>query len=107
MLHPLDGCWAKIDRANHHIENLESEIAAFFDAHPYRVAGAARRVSAGSDRKSVVQGKRAVNFGGSAVEVINHLRSSLDHLIWALAIKQVGTPPNPRIQLPIYKNGIS
>ena len=25
---PLDGCWAKIERANENIKNLETEIAA-------------------------------------------------------------------------------
>jgi hypothetical protein len=32
MSHPLDGCWAKIERANENIKNLETEITAF--VHP-------------------------------------------------------------------------
>ena len=32
MSHPLDGCWAKIERANENIKSLETEITAF--VHP-------------------------------------------------------------------------
>jgi hypothetical protein len=34
MSHPLDGCWAKIERANENIKNLEAEIAAFVQPDP-------------------------------------------------------------------------
>jgi len=35
----LDGCWAKIDRANENIKNLEAEITAFIQPDPYIVSG--------------------------------------------------------------------
>jgi hypothetical protein len=37
MSHPLDGCWAKIDRANENIEKLRSEIVAFARSDDYRI----------------------------------------------------------------------
>lgn len=104
MSHPLDGCWAKIDRANQHIKNLESEIAAFFDGHPYRVVGQFNNNMTEYIFTSFGPPPAPLNFAVVTGEVIHQLRSSLDHLIWALAVKHVGTPPNPRIQFPIYKD---
>lgn len=39
MSYPLDGCWAKIERANENIKNLEAEISALFHPDPYIIAG--------------------------------------------------------------------
>jgi hypothetical protein len=37
MSHPLDGCWAKIERANENIKNLAAELSAFTDTSRYMI----------------------------------------------------------------------
>ncbi len=101
MAHLLDGCWAKIERASESITNLESEIQRWAQSDP-----PPHRIVRGLNHK-----KRAYTFTAFcspvplrisvlAGEIVHHLRSSLDHLIWALAIKR-HTNPSFRIQFPI------
>src|SRR5437879_11894927 len=83
MTHPLDSCRVKIQRANEHIYNLNSEIRAFLDSSyavirnhntdsgqiEYRVRNVAQRYT--GDKVAAIAG-----------EVVHHLRSSFDHLAW-------------------------
>jgi hypothetical protein len=95
----LDGCWAKIERANENINNLAAEITAL--THPNRYI-----VIRHFDRQAkemvfwalpqIIPLRLSVLAG----EIVHHLRSSLDHVVWALACKG-RTKPNFRIQFPI------
>lgn len=100
MTHPLDGCWAKIDRAEESIKILEGEAAAFFatDPAPIKVVKEHR----GLEYVFVAYGDPQVplRFAVLAGEIIHHLRSSLDHLVHALVIKS-GNVPTRRHQFPI------
>jgi hypothetical protein len=99
MSHPLDGCWAKIKRANENIKNLEAEIAAFTHTDNYIII---RHI----DHKAMECTFAAIpqtiplRFSVLVGEIIHHLRSSLDHLIWALVLKRHPNP-NVRVQFPV------
>lgn len=99
MSHPLDGCWAKIERANENIKNLEAEIAAFVQPDPYIIAG---NVDHQTKECTFVAHAKAIplRFSVLAGEIIHHLRSSLDHLIWALVLQR-HTSPDFKVQFPI------
>src|SRR6202043_4064084 len=82
---PLDGCWAKIDRANENITNLQAAIAARFQ--PYIIAG---NVNHETKECVFVANAKTIPLRLSVLagEIIHHLRSSLDHLICALVLQQ-------------------
>src|ERR1700694_3709013 len=91
MSHPLDGRWAKIERANENIKNLEAEISAFVQPDPYTIAG---NVNHQTKECTFVANAKTIPLKFSVLvgEIIHHLRSSLDHLIWALALQRHATP---------------
>src|SRR5213594_1504031 len=83
MTHPLDSCRVKIQRANEHIYNLNSEIRAFLDSS-YAVI---RNHNTDSGQieyrvRNVAQRYTGDKFAAIAGEVVHHLRSSFDHLSW-------------------------
>lgn len=102
MTHPLDGCWAKFQRAKENIDNLHREITDFLhsDPAPYKIVG--RHQNNGLEYGFVAFGNPQVplRFAVLAGEIIHHLRSSLDHLIYALVI-QNGESPTNKNQFPI------
>jgi hypothetical protein len=91
MSPPLDGCWAKIERANENIKNLEAEISTFVQPDPYIIAG---NVNHETKECIFVANAKTIplRFSVLAGETIHHLRSSLDHLIWALALRRHAAP---------------
>jgi hypothetical protein len=95
----LDGCWAKIERANENIKNLEAEVAAFTHSDHYIVIRHFDRQAKEMVFRAQPQAIPS-RFSVLAGEIVHHLRSSLDHVVWALARKR---HPNPtfRIQFPI------
>jgi hypothetical protein len=101
MSSPLYGCWAKIERASENIKNLEAEIAAFVQPDPYIVAG---NVNHQTKECTFVANAKIIPLRFSVLtgEIIHHLRSSLDHLIWALALQSHDTP-HPNIAFPICR----
>jgi hypothetical protein len=80
--HPFAGIAEKLNRSNENIRNLESEIAAFFDESKYPLLS--------DDNKKVIpealeyHRSRQIpsRFGILSGEVVHHLRSCLDHLVW-------------------------
>ncbi len=100
MPHLLDGCWAKLERAEESIKVIDREATAFFstDPPPFRVA----REHRDRDYVFLASGDPEVplRFPVLAGEIVHHLRSSLDHLVHALVIKG-GHTPTRRHQFPI------
>ena len=83
-----EGCWAKIERAEEHIQNLKAEIDAFFlsDPKPYRIVREAE--DEGRSYRWIGFEDRALplRFAVITGEIIHHLRSSLDHLVVAMVL---------------------
>lgn len=100
MAHLLDGCWAKLERAEESIGNIDREATEFLstDPPPFKVA----REHRGRDYIFLAYGDPEVplRFAVLAGEIIHHLRSSLDHLVHALVIKS-GNTPTRKHQFPI------
>lgn len=98
----LDGCWAKLERAEESIKHLDLDAAAFFrtDPPPFKIVGEHKK--SGLEYVFMAYGDPAVprRFATIAGEIVHHLRSSLDHLIHALVVKS-GNTPTRRNQFPI------
>ena len=96
MTHPLDGCWAKVERANEHIKYLTAELQRILDGNT-RVYGLT--VERNPDTlefvvKAFDDGMDAVPLRYSVIvgETIHQLRSCLDHLVWALVLRRHSNP---------------
>ena len=102
MAHLLDGYSAKIHRAEETLEVLNREIAAFFnqDPPPYNVIK--QHQNNGLEYSFIAHGDPdpPLRFSVLAGEIIHHLRSSLDHLIHALVVRN-GETPTQQHQFPI------
>lgn len=102
MTELLDGCWAKLDRAEESIKRLDQEATAFFAADPPRLKIVGEHKRGGLEYVFMAYGDPAVplRFAVIAGEIVHHLRSSLDHLIYALVLKS-GNTPTRKNQFPI------
>ena len=97
------GWRAKIDRADESINNLKLEFERFLQINQEHYRGVIER---NDDTREFIL--RA--FGEPlevpprlqvlAGEILHHLRTSLDHIVWALALKKISNP-SARIQFPI------
>lgn len=94
MAHPLDGARAKIQRAEEQVKNLKRDIAAFLshEPAPYQVVG--QHQNDGLEYAFVVSGDPNVppRLAVMAGEIVHQLRSSLDYLLYALVVRNGGTP---------------
>lgn len=102
MPHPLDGARAKLQRAEESIQNLGRDIEAFFgnEPKPYKIIK--QHQKGGLEYAFLAAGEPEVPLRFSVLigEVIHHLRSSLDHLLYALVIRN-GQAPSRKHQFPI------
>src|SRR5947209_2049442 len=84
--HPLASCRAKIDRAKEQVRNLETETTALLNSGIYTVVGENQ-----SERRRYVFKLLGppvpLRIAVIAGEIIHHLRSCFDHVVWALASK--------------------
>lgn len=101
--HPLDGVKLKVGRALEHLLALDDEIAAYRDKDPYKIL---REIDYGDSRlrfsywlTEFPPPHLSVVIG----DVVNNLRSALDHLAWQLVLANGGTPRSdrPATQFPI------
>jgi hypothetical protein len=87
----------KVDRAKQHLRDLQSEVTAFLDSTPYEV-GVKRDPET---RKPIYFVTRVattpVKLPLIAGDVLQNLRSALDHLAYKLEVIGLGSdPPDPR-----------
>jgi hypothetical protein len=96
MNHPLDGAMFKLRRADERSDELERAIDTFLGNYSYGF-----RVEPDRDSgevciwPKVFRDPPVIEWGGLIGEIVHPLRSSLDHLIWALTIDHSRTPPIP------------
>ena len=88
MAHPLDSCRAKTRRAQESIHDLEQEITAFFqrDPPPYKIVKQYQNNGLEYAFLAFGEPEAPLRFAVLAGEIVHHLRSSLDHLVYALII---------------------
>ena len=100
--HPTASCWEKIKRAKKNIKDLEVAIKAFIQpddgSQPYRLVSNAHALE-------VVGDNPPLDFSVRAGEIVHHLRSSLDHLVWQLVEHNPTAPPQHKWSpgFPIFK----
>lgn len=96
---PLDGCFAKLDRANTHIEDLRERIDEWVaTANPHTLV-------AQQNVEQFMRGGPILDIIGrihhdpppwvSSIigDVVHNLRSALDHVVWGLSVKSGTSPP--------------
>ncbi len=102
MCGSLDSCWAKLARAKESIDSLHNEITNFLNLHATSYTTKLQHQKDGLECALIAYGnfETPIRFPVLAGEIIHHLRSSLDHLIYALII-QNGCSPSKKSQFPI------
>jgi hypothetical protein len=101
----LASCWLKIGRAEEHFNIFQSELSAWTNDSPYTIR---REVRLDGGRHTIVVDIQKVppidRWSLIAGDCVGNLRSSLDHLIYALAVRNTGKNPPPdarKLQFPI------
>jgi hypothetical protein len=99
----MAGLDAKLDRARELIPVLQGEIDEYYASDPVRL-----RVEHREDPKrmeAVVESVRQppLRLGVLMGDFAHNLRSTLDHLVWQLALTQTDTP-HDKLQFPILDN---
>jgi len=98
-------CWLKIGRAQEHFRIFDSELGEWTESKPYSILQ--KSDPEGCRHTLVLELKRpfpADKWSLIAGDCIHNLRCALDHLVYALAVKNSGTnPPQDanRLQFPI------
>jgi hypothetical protein len=84
------GCWAKIDRANEHIQHLKAEFDKFLlgEPKPFSVVRDAKKDGQGFEWLGFEERAPPLRFSIIAGEAIHQLRSSLDHRVVAMVRKR-------------------
>lgn len=103
MTNPFDGIDEKLIRSNENIRNLSVEITDFFGRTKYPVLPH-------SDKKLLLEAieyhkslEIPLRFSVLAGEIIHHLRSCLDHVVWVFSDPAVRVKHVRTIQFPILE----
>ncbi|MBI1749365.1 MAG: hypothetical protein HY234_06230 [Acidobacteria bacterium] len=97
----LAGVYAKLERANENIRNLNIEITAFLKEGP--AGGLSKDKNKALDEWVEFHAGRGVppRFGVLAGEGAHHLRSSLDHIAWLLSSDSYRQSDERAISFPV------
>jgi hypothetical protein len=100
--YPLQGCLVKIEAAKRDLDSLERETREWIEADAYRLV--VERDPTTREYVPRVQIPAAPKFewGHSFGRAGNDLRSSLDHLVYQVAIASGSDPEQDRTQFPIF-----
>ena len=89
-------CWLKIGRAQEHFKIFDSELGEWTNSKPYSILQ--KSDPEGCRHTLILELKRpfpADKWSLIAGDCIHNLRCALDHLVYALAVKNSGTTPPP------------
>lgn len=102
MTHPLDGCRAKLARAQETLDALELEAAKYLSQDPPLFRLEKHHLDGGLEYAFVAYGdpNPSLRFSVITGEIVHHMRSGLDHLVNALVVRNEGKP-TIRHQFPI------
>jgi len=90
---------AKLERANESIQNLDSEIIAFLK--PPQCGFSKNKIEAVNQFTAHARRAVPVRFAVLIGEICQHLRSSLDYLVWALSAEDYRRSSESSIAFPI------
>jgi hypothetical protein len=92
-MHPLDGTFLKLHRADEHLQVVNELMQGFLKRKPYRISD--NVVRNGNRRERVLRLEKLddipVKLPMLIGDACNNLRSALDHLVWQLWILQYPT----------------
>jgi hypothetical protein len=105
----LTGVRAKLARSQEHAQTLKNEIRTWMDRSPYSVT---TQANADSTRYSIFlrvnEEPQLQRWTLIFADALHNLRSSLDYLVYAIAVYESSSNPPPyerRLQFPIEDNG--
>jgi hypothetical protein len=87
----LTGILAKLDRADEHLESIETEVARFLYGKPYEVVGELNEEDRAWYFILRVHREPPVRLATLIGDTAHNLRSALDHLVWQLVEISGGT----------------
>src|SRR5437016_757021 len=102
MAEPLDGIKEKLKRADQNIQGLNHEIFGFLGDNTNSVFSYEQDETFRKERSSHLQREVPIRFSVLAGEIIHHLRSCLDHIVWILSEPRYRRDNLKHIQFPIY-----
>jgi hypothetical protein len=99
----LAGAYAKLDRADEHLEALDAELKTFVKGNMDIARAKFENVDGQLFYVMVVREVRAVplRIGILLGDAVHNLRAALDHTVWQLVLLR-GGKPNSGNQFPIY-----
>jgi hypothetical protein len=101
--HPFAGIAEKLKRANQNIQNLKAEIDTFLQRGDYPVLPHPDRET-WQEAVDYHRNKRIpIRFGVLAGEIVHHLRSSLDHVIWHFSDGKSRSDDPNGLEFPIFE----
>ncbi len=87
-MHPLDGSFLKLRRANEHLQVINDLIQGFLKRKPYRIVN--DFIGQGQTRECLLRLEQVeeipLDLPLIIGDVCNNLRSALDHLLWQLLL---------------------
>lgn len=93
---PLEGCRAKIARAECHLIELGIRVRQYIDTQPFRILGEYQSAT----HEYIIRAEAVPDYDPVpsdlvliAGEVVHQLRSALDHLVWDLVVQNTGAAP--------------
>jgi hypothetical protein len=92
VMHPLEGSWAKLDRANGHRHAIEDGIERWRENHPHEFIHDQESQPGWTILTVKIRTRPPVELGAIVGDYVHNLRSALDHLVWQLVIANGGTP---------------
>ncbi len=92
---PLEGCWAKIKRADMHLSFLNERVKSLIvDGGPYKIRAEPDTKTGEIVIYGEAFGEPDVHEWGAIIgDVVHNLRSALDHLVWQLTLAEGHVPP--------------
>jgi hypothetical protein len=99
----LDSPRAKLDRAYEHLEALDHEIAAFFDAEPYETRDEFDLQTGDHVFRIVIREPPPLRLGAILGDFVQNTRAALDHLARQLVLLNGSTPGD--VKFPVYNCG--
>jgi hypothetical protein len=102
--HPFNGIFEKLNRADENIVNLNAELTAFIQNGKYPVVphpdDKTWQEVVDYHRSKIIPKRYSVLAG----EVIHHLRSILDHIVWQFSTDDARNKAPNSIEFPIFES---
>jgi hypothetical protein len=102
----LNGVWLKLERAEHHVRNLEQTTRAFRESKPYSIGAKPHKEPRMKHTTLFVERLDPIPDDIPLIvgDAVHNLRSALDHLAWQLVLAN-GEKPTRDTYFPIQDPG--